>query len=569
MRMIVPWIPLLLIPLSTGGPVGADGPPQPIVTALTSRPADSAEAGSVADEANSIVEPLPPNQFVNPIGEAADPWVVRDPNHDRYLWCLSDGNRGISIHTSKRLTSLGQKHVVWRAPDTGRWSREIWAPELHLLDGKWHIYFAASDGNNANHLAYVLVSADDDPLGEYTLHGPLETGDVAGEPIWAIDMTVLEHAGRRYAIWSGWDEPGSDRQFLYAAAMKSPTELSHSRVRICRNDDFPWEFTEDDGRGRGLHEGPQVFTTDDRTLVIFSCAASWLPTYKLGCLELTGPDPLDPDSWTKQERPVFSGTDRTYGVGHSCFVASPDGTELWHVYHAKRDPTPGWRRSVFLQPLEIGPRGFPRFSRPVAPGQPLQRPSGEPPLPPADLPLSASLAADCPLVADLTPYGHHQFIEFKTDGLHLGRVPDQPVNDYRCGEKVMLDRLVPNDVSVEVTIRFPAGGSARDAGMLFHTTGSGVGYDAQRGFFLGLIPRNKLMVFGRTDGTQWREVSRSAIDIDPRMPQRLRLEIRGENLAGYLNGQRTLTARAPGLHAGQLGFRVVDTHAVFSDLDVR
>lgn len=524
-------------------------------------------AGNAAEAAPAL-EPLPANQFVNPIGEAADPWVVRDPNHDRYLWCFSDGNRGIAIHTSSRLTSLGRKHVVWRAPARGPWSREIWAPELHFLDGRWHIYFAASDGHNANHLAYVLVSADDDPLGAYTLHGPLETGDIAGQPIWAIDMTVLEHAGRRYAIWSGWDEPGSDRQFLYAAAMTSPTELETPRVRICRNDDFPWEFTEDDGHGRGLNEGPQVFRSDDRTFVMYSCAASWLPTYKLGCLELTGPDPLDPASWKKRPEPVFTGTDRTYGVGHSCFVPSPDATELWHVYHAKRDRDPGWRRAVFVQPVEIDPRGFPDFSRPVDPGEPLHRPAGEPPLPPADLPLSASLNAACDLVTDLSPYSHHQFIEVEADGLHLGRVPAEPVNGYRSGEKVMLDRLVPNNISVEVTIRFPEGDASRDAGILFHTTGASVGYDAQRGFFLGLIPGARLMIFGRTDGSQWQELGRSAIDIDTDLPQRLRLDILGENLAGYHNGRQTLTAKAPGFPTGQIGLRVVDTHAVFSDLDV-
>lgn len=525
-------------------------------------------AGNAAKTAPAL-EPLPADQFVNPIGEAADPWVVRDPNHDRYLWCFSDGNRGIAIHTSTRLTSLGQKHVVWRAPARGPWSREIWAPELHFLDGRWHIYFAASDGRNANHLAYVLVSADDDPLGMYTLHGPLETGDIAGQPIWAIDMTVLEHAGRRYAIWSGWDEPGSDRQFLYAAAMKSPTELEGPRVRICRNDDFPWEFTEDDGRGRGLNEGPQVFTTDDRTFVMYSCAASWLPTYKLGCLELTGPDPLDPASWKKHEQPVFKGTDRTFGVGHSCFVPSPDGTERWHVYHAKRDRDPGWRRAVFVQPMEIGPGGLPDFARPVAPGEPLHRPAGEPPLPPVDLPLSASLNDACPLVTDLSPYGHHQFIAVEADGLHLGRRPDEPVNDYRSGEKVMVDRLVPNDVSVEVTIRFPEGDSSRDAGILFHTTAGSVGYDAQRGFFLGLIPRSQLMVFGRTDGSQWQELGRATTIIDTDEPQRLRLDILGEDLAGFHNGRQILTGQAPGLPTGQIGLRVVDTHAVFSDLDLQ
>lgn len=85
------------------------------------------------------------DQFVNPIGEGADPWVVRDPNAERYLWCFSQGNRAISVHTSDSLTSLGEKHIVWEAPESGPYSREVWAPELHWIQGRWHIYFAASD----------------------------------------------------------------------------------------------------------------------------------------------------------------------------------------------------------------------------------------------------------------------------------------------------------------------------------------------------------------------------------------------------------------------------------------
>ena len=76
------------------------------------------------------------DHFVNPIGEGADPWVIRDPNNDRYLWCFSDGNRGIAIHASRNLTSIGEKHVVWRAPESGPFSREVWAPELHFLKGE-------------------------------------------------------------------------------------------------------------------------------------------------------------------------------------------------------------------------------------------------------------------------------------------------------------------------------------------------------------------------------------------------------------------------------------------------
>lgn len=526
------------------------------------------DAGDPEYGQKTAAKPLPGDQFVNPVGEGADPWVIRDPTEageGRYLWCFSEGNRAIAVHTSDRLTSLGEKHIVWTAPDEGPVSRQVWAPELHFLDGKWHIYFAASDGENINHLAYVLVSEDNDPLGDYALHGPFATGDEPGEPLWAIDMTVLEHGGKRYALWSGHPERGSDNQFLYAAEMESPTELATSRVRIASNDDYPWEFTENRGKGRGLNEAPQVLDHEGRTFVLYSCGASWLPTYKVALLELTGRDPLDPDAWVKRKKPVFTSSKSTFGVGHSCFVPSPDGSELWHVYHAKRDRDPGWRRAVHLQPFGFpNHRGLPVFGKPVAPGVPLDRPAGEPPLDAASLPLTDALGTP----GAWSYYGHHQFYTWEKDGLRLGRVPGHKVNAYRSGEKALLDRRVPADARIEVTIDFRDGSKSRDAGILFRTTAPSVGHDAQRGYFAGLVPKTGLLVLGKTDGESWTEIARAKTDIDPGKPQQLRVELRGPAIAVFHNGaeEPALTAEDHSWSEGQVGLRVVGTHAVFSEL---
>lgn len=319
--------------------------------------------------------------FGNPIAVGADPWVVRDAARGRYLWCQSEHDLGVAVCESPGLTSTGRRQVVWRAPASGPVSREVWAPELHFLDGRWHIYFAASDGRNEHHLAYVLRARTADPLGAYDLHGPLATGEGAdgrSPNVWAIDMTVLEIAGRRYAAWSGWDAPGSDRQFLYLAPMKSPVELAAPRVRLCGHADFDWERTEPGPRGRGLNEAPELLRCGRRVFLVYSCGASWLPNYKLGLLEFLGGDPMNPAAWRKHPQPVFEGTAKTFGVGHSCFVASPDGREAWHVYHAKRSAEPGWSRSIFVQPMRVDERGFPNFGSPVAAGDLLQAPSGEP-----------------------------------------------------------------------------------------------------------------------------------------------------------------------------------------------
>ncbi len=511
---------------------------------------------------------LDAGKFVNPIGEGADPWVVRDEQNNRYLWCMSQGNRAIAIHTSDQLTSMGKKHIVWRAPSSGPYSQEVWAPELHFIKGRWYVYFAASDGANENHLAYVLESKTDDPLGEYELHGPLATGDgVDGRSpnVWAIDMTVLPHNGNLYAIWSGWDAPGTDRQFLYIAPMKSPTELSGTRVRLCNNSDYLWERTEPKASERGLNEGPQVFQAGGKSCVVYSCGASWLPTYKLGMLELVGSDPLDPSAWRKRSKAVFEGTEEVYGVGHSCFVKSPDGTQWWHVYHAKRDRRPGWRREIRVQPMKVDAEGYPVFGRPLTNERALDRPSGETT---ASANLPVRLFGKPQNDAGYSYFGHHQFIDVSDRGLELGRVPADPVNGYRCGEKVVCDLSMPDDIQAEVTIDFRGSPDARDAGILFRCTGASVGYDAQKAYFAGLIPKTGIVVLGKTNGENWTELSRSPTTIDVAKPQTLTVQAIGDRITVNHNQTPRIAISDSNYTSGKVGLRVVDTHACFTDLTI-
>lgn len=520
-----------------------------------------------ASEPSYTTREAPDDQFVNPIGEGADPWVVRDEKNDRYLWCLSEGNRAIAVHASDRLTSLGRKQIVWRAPKSGPVSREVWAPELHFLDDHWVIYFAASDGRNENHLAYALRSKSDDPLGEYELHGPLATGegDEGRAPnIWAIDMTPIQLAGRRYAIWSGWDTPGSDRQFLYIAPMKSPVELSGPRVRICGNDDHPWEFTEGARKGRGLNEAPQVLQHAGRTFVTYSCGGSWLRTYKLGLLELVGDNPLDHAAWKKYPKPIFQSSNQTIGVGHSCFISSPDGSEPWHVFHAKRDAEPGWRRAIFVQPMKFSAQGMPLLGRPAPWAELLPRPAGEPAFTKHSVPYKPDLASG----VGYSYYGHHQFCEVTSEGLHLGRVPAEPINAFRSAEKIVLDAQSPDDFSAAVTLDFGGSGKGRGAGLLFRVTGPSVGYDAHRGYFVGVKPSQNAVLLGKMDGHSWKELTRQPYPIDVHKLHRLKVTGIGPEFTVTLNGQRLFFHSDPSYRRGAVGLRVTDISVRFSDLEI-
>lgn len=301
--------------------------------------------------------------FLNPIAPGADPWVVHHEGF--YYWCLSERDLGVAVYRSRSLTCLGEKFIVWRAPATGPHSAQVWAPELHFLEGRWYIYVAASDGRNETHRMIVLESEGADPTAAFHCKAELFTGDAASgrqKNRWAIDGTVLEHAGRRYFLWSGWADE-HDVQWLYIAAMTNPWTLAGERVRLCPNDEYRWERVGDSPRGRGLHEGPQVLQRAGKTFVVFSCSGSWEPTYKLGLLELsTGGDPLDPSSWSKHAEPVFqSSRPEVCGVGHCSFTQSPDGTEDWIVFHAKVSPAHGWARVIHAQRFRWDADGRPDF----------------------------------------------------------------------------------------------------------------------------------------------------------------------------------------------------------------
>lgn len=194
---------------------------------------------SAAQERSEVAEPC---SFANPVARGQDPWVVKKDN--RYYF-IESKEGGLYVSKTDRLTDLkGDQKRVWSLPDTG-WNREnLGAPELHFLNGKWYIYYAAGESGPPfiHQRSGVLESVTDDPVGEYIDKGMLYTGDEikSGENNkWSIDLTVFKKDGQLYAIWSGWEENAdTDRtaQHLYIAEMENPWTIGSNRVRISSPD---------------------------------------------------------------------------------------------------------------------------------------------------------------------------------------------------------------------------------------------------------------------------------------------------------------------------------------------
>lgn len=310
--------------------------------------------------------------FTNPIvSHGADPWVIRW--NSKYYYChsipLAGWKTGIWINAATNLEDIGQgpEIRVWKpAPGTSH-SSEIWAPELHFLQGKWYIYVAADNGDNATHRMYVLEGTSLDPQQPFVLKGKI----AAPSDRWAIDGTVLEMPdGKLYFIWSGWAGTDNVAQNLYIAPMSNPWTISGPRVRISRPK-YAWERN-----GMPINEGPETLWHGKKVFIIYSASGYWTDDYCLGELAWNGGDVLDPKSWVKKPAPVFSRTATVFGPGHCSFVPSPDGAEDWIVYHAHiRRGTD--ERDIRIQRFTWNPDGSPDFGIPVSAGVPLRRPSGE------------------------------------------------------------------------------------------------------------------------------------------------------------------------------------------------
>jgi GH43 family beta-xylosidase len=324
---------------------------------------------NVKESETSVSTPKIEKTFTNPIiDNGADPWVTSKDG--TYYYTHTTGN-SIRVWKSSTLTGLADAEYkdVWFPPTDGPNTSNIWAPELHFIAGKWYIYYAADNGQNENHRMFVLESESDDPLGAYVDKGMMDTAGC-----WAIDGTTLQKKdGSLYFIWSGWEGAVNVSQHLYIAPMSNPYTISGKPVEISRPT-YDWELV----GNPTINEGPQVLLHDDQIFVIYSASGSWTDDYCLGMLSTKmSSDVMNPTSWTKHDKAVFSKTETVFGPGHNSFAKSVDGKEDWIVYHAAKTQGAGWNRNVRMQRFQWNPDGTPNFGTPITEGTPIAVPSGE------------------------------------------------------------------------------------------------------------------------------------------------------------------------------------------------
>ena len=257
-------------------------------------------------------------------------------------------------------------HVIWRKHDSGPMSWHVWAPELHRLDGRWFIYFAAAERDDIWKLRmYVLQCEGDDPLRDPWV----ERGAIATpEEGFSLDATPFEHGGRRYLCWAQKSPPTESN--LYLAELANPWTLKTAPVCISRPT-LAWERI-----GFCVNEGPALLKRHGRVFIAYSAAATDA-NYCMGLLWADdSADLLDPGAWQKSPAPVFQTDAQAgqYGPGHNSFTTTPDGRTDLLVYHARNyrdivgDPLNDPNRHARVQAFGWRADGFPDFGTPVPDG---------------------------------------------------------------------------------------------------------------------------------------------------------------------------------------------------------
>ncbi|MEK3787652.1 glycoside hydrolase family 43 protein [Paenibacillus sp. FSL K6-1230] len=306
------------------------------------------------------------------IEQRADPFIYKHTDGYYYFTGSVPEYDRIELRRAQTLEGLidAEKVTIWVKHSTGLMSANIWAPEIHFIDGKWYVYFAAARTSETkdglfDHRMFVLENASTNPLeGNWIEKAQIKTKWDS----FSLDATTFEHQGRRYYVWAQKDPDIPGNSNLYISEMENPWTLKGEQVCLSIPE-YDWEV-----RGFLVNEGAAILKRNGRIFMTYSASA----TDENYCMGLLTADEhsnlLDPASWMKSPVPIFTTSleNKQFGPGHNSFTVTEDGRHDLLVFHARNyteiegDPLYDPNRHTRVQLIHWNEDGTPHFGIPRA-----------------------------------------------------------------------------------------------------------------------------------------------------------------------------------------------------------
>ena len=299
-----------------------------------------------------------PKTLTNPVtanGAAVsmgDPFAFRAEGR-YYLVGTTSAHEGFEMYRSEDLAHW--KKIGWALRKRpGFWASDLfWAPEVRAYRGRYYMVYSGMVAKEKTPKLLLGLAVSDRPEGPYrTLHGPWFDPGYS-----AIDGDIFIDAdGTPYLYFSrNGSEKGYAYGKIYGVALTKDLSGPAGAPKLLMEVSQPWELVH--AAVNRCNEGPTVFRHDGRYYMTYSANDTSTPAYGIGVA--TARTPLGP--WVKSaENPVLK-TVPTLGVsgpGHNSIVASPNGQELWMVYHTHADPAhPSENRVVNADRIEFDTNG--------------------------------------------------------------------------------------------------------------------------------------------------------------------------------------------------------------------
>lgn len=306
------------------------------------------------------------------IEQRADPFIYKHTDGYYYFTGSVPEYDRIELRRAQTLEGLidAEKVTIWVKHSTGLMSANIWAPEIHFIDGKWYVYFAAARTSETkdglfDHRMFVLENASTNPLeGNWIEKPQIKTKWNS----FSLDATTFEHQGRRYYVWAQKDPDIPGNSNLYISEMENPWTLKGEQVCLSIPE-YDWEV-----RGFLVNEGAAILKRNGRIFMTYSASATD-ENYCMGLLTADEhSDLLDPASWMKSPVPIFTTSfeNKQFGPGHNSFTVTEDGRHDLLVFHARNyteiegDPLYDPNRHTRVQLIHWNEDGTPHFGIPRA-----------------------------------------------------------------------------------------------------------------------------------------------------------------------------------------------------------